>query len=268
MKNKLFLLIAIIVIVVVGVNNYRLNTTVNNSVEEVSVNETDSAYPWLNISNDSFSESDLQWSGSKQGAYRNTAVYQSYPSLDIKINNYENKSDRLIYKSMDDIKNEFKDKQIEINNNQNIPEGDRINLFDFWRNGIRIKNSYTEYGKLSTNYYPERYIQNLDMYDVDGDGLKESIVLLNYSDSADSGSTSTDIIEDGEIIFSVNESQSSIVQAETNNGFYIEWRIPDDQSPHCCDAGFMRTRFVYEDSMFKPLYEQEVRYVKVGAEEL
>lgn len=267
MRNKLFLLIVIIIITVIGINAYRSNTLVNNSVEKTTFKETDSEYPWLNISNKYFSESDFQWSSSEQSAYRNTAVYQSYPRLKTKISEYENKSDSLIYKSMDDIKNEFRDKQIEIDNNQDIPEGDKTNLFDFWRNGIRVKNSYTEYGKLATNYFPEKYIQNLDMYDVDDDGSKEMIATLNYTSSADSGSTSADIIKNGKIIFSINESQSSIVQAETNNGFYVEWRIPDDQSSHCCETGFIRTRFVYENNTFKPLYEQEVRYIKVGSNE-
>ena len=267
MKNKIILLLIITIIVMVAVNINRSNNLVNNSTEVQTIKTTDSVYPWLYIPKKYFSESDLQWSGSEQGAYKNIAVYQSYPSLETKIKNYENKSDSLIYKSMDDIKNEFQDKQTEIDNNQNIAERDKINLFDFWRSEIRVKNSYAKYGTLSANYFPEKYIQSLDMYDVDGDGKKETIVILNYSDSADGGSPTADVVKNDKVIFSLREINSNIVPAETNNGFYAEWRIPDDISPHCCDEGFMRTRFVYEDDVFKPLYEQEVRYIKIGIDE-
>lgn len=270
-KTRVCTLIIIALLFVIGYLANKVNT---KNIAELPIKSEDTPnqlvddkQAWLNIPYKYFSAEDLQWAGTNQVAYKNIAVYQSYPSLETKIKNYDNLSDNLVNRTMTDIENGFKSKQIEIDNNLNILEGDKINLFDEWRNSTIVQSSLNRYGKLNMHYFPEKYIQLMDTYDVDDDGNKETVFTLNYTDSADGGSTSTDIIKNGKIIFSINESQSKIVQAETNNGFYVEWGIPDDQSPHCCEAGFMRTRFVYEDHIFKPLYEQEVRYIKVGTED-
>ena len=91
------------------------------------------------------------------------------------------------------------------------------------------------------------------------------IVSYNYYGRASGGSTRTDIIKNDTIIFSLGEDESYIKPADTNNGFFVEWRIPDD-TPRCCPEGYRRTRFVFQDGKFIPIYEQEIRYMKVGSE--
>ena len=117
---------------------------------------------------------------------------------------------------------------------------------------------------LVTNYLPDYYIAYLDEFDVDGDGKKETIVNYNVTGAADAGSYNSDIVKGDQIVFSVREDNSKIIPADTDNGFYVEWANGEFGSPRCCAEGIMRTRFVWRDNEFAPIYEQEVRYLKIG----
>ncbi len=74
----------------------------------------------------------------------------------------------------------------------------------------------------------------------------------------------TDIIKGDKIVFSSTEDNSSIVKSENGNGFYVEWNNPKYQYSRCCEEGLTRTRFAYKSHQFIPIYEQEVRYLKIG----
>ena len=114
----------------------------------------------------------------------------------------------------------------------------------------------------------KEWILNLSRvkFDLTGDGNQEKVVVYNSVAAADAGSYHADVIQCDTIIFSVVEDNAAIVPADTTNGFYIEWRSSKDVTARCCPDGFMRTRFVYKDGQFIPLYEQEVKYLKVGKE--
>ncbi len=87
---------------------------------------------------------------------------------------------------------------------------------------VTAESNYEDYGDLSTNYLPERHIQQLDEFDVNLDGISERIVTHNFVGRANAGSYGSDIIEGDTIIFSAIADNASIVPAETPNGFYVE----------------------------------------------
>ena len=215
--------------------------------------------PWLDLPLEYFSSKNIEWGSviNSQGeditdwsevALDNKAVYQSYPTLNITISDFSSESKPLAKKPLESILDEYK-------------------KYEETFTDARIRENYQDYGALATNYLPDYYIAYLNEFDVDGDGKKETIVDYNVTGAADGGSFNSDIVKDGRIIFSVEEDNSSIVPADTNNGFYVEWANGDFGSPRCCAEGKMRTRFVWRDNEFVPIYEQEVRYLKIGKEE-
>lgn len=218
----------------------------------------DSSMPWLNLSKNYFSIDNLQWgsfTGKVEGdinsyddfAISNIANFQSYPIIsNFEIKKYSSEIEELNNKTYDEMYEEF---------NKNNPDS-----FGKWN----VDESYKKFGKLSLHYLPEFYVTSVEEFDVDSDNSNEKIVTYNMTQSATAGSYKTDIIKGNKIIFSTTEDNSSIIESETGNGFYIEWNNPKYQYPRCCEEGFTRTRFVYKDNQFIPVYEQEVRYLKIG----
>ena len=98
------------------------------------------------------------------------------------------------------------------------------------------------------------------------DGKPETIVfyqknnMTNHPELAEK----SDIIKDNRIIFS---GFAKILPAENSNGFYLEtnntlYKYSID--PMCCPSGFYRLRFISENCEFKPVFQQEIRYLKVS----
>ena len=215
--------------------------------------------PWLNLPLEYFSRKNIEWGSviNSDGeditdwgkvALDNKSIYQSYPTLNVTISDYSSEIKPLVKKSFDTILKEYK-KDEEIFSD------------------ARIRENYQTYGALAANYLPDYYIAYFDEFDVDGDGQNESIVYYNVTGAADAGAYNSDIVKNGRIIFSVKEDNASIIPADTDNGFYVEWANRDFGFPRCCAEGKMRTRFVWRDNEFVPIYEQEVRYLKIGKEE-
>lgn len=185
----------------------------------------------------------------KQAALDGTEVYQSYPTTEITIKNYSVEIIPISNKKFSDIKNEI----IET-------EGED----SYWVK--EFEKQYQEYGQMAVHFWDKFLdIEIFDTFDVDSDGIKEKILGLNSVGRADGGSYNVAIVKGNNVIFSVDEDNSFILPHETGNGFYVEWRNPTDESARCCSTGFLRTRFVYEDGKFVPIYEQEVRYFMVGS---
>lgn len=206
-----------------------------------------------------FSVKDVQWGSAGKGpgdkitdytqvGLLNKAVYQSYPSTEITIKNYSSETKPLKIKNIDEIMQTF-------TKSETAGFGKTL-----------VEDSYQKYGSLDTNYLPSDYITDLEKFDVDDDGVLETIVTYNFVGSADAGSYRSDIIKGNNIIFSVQEDNASIIQADTSNGFYVEWKSADDPTPRCCPNGFKRARFIFKDGKFTPIYEQEVKYLKIGKE--
>jgi len=227
--------------------------------EEPSKYDPYNNYPLLDLPMEYFSKEDIQWGSVlpetigktireySQVALENKAVYQSYPTTKITIEKYSSETRPLQIKPLSDIKAEMKNQ---------FPPG------SLWIQ--EADDNYKEYGDLATHYFPNFHISLLDQFDVNDDGIKEKIISYNFVGRADGGSYQTDIIKGNNIIFSVQEDNSSIVPADTLNGFYVEWRSPEHSAPRCCEPGYFRTRFIFKNGEFIPLYEQEVGYMFVG----
>lgn len=181
-----------------------------------------------------------------QAALDSKETYQSYPTTTTTIKEYSSEIIPLTTEKFSDV---FK--KIQEN------EGDS------WLEVI--KDNYRDYGQMAVHFLKSYMdIEMYETFDVDGDGVKEKILGINSIGRASGGSYGAAIVKGNNIIFSVDEDNSFILPHETGNGFYIEWRNPTDESSRCCQTGYIRTRFVYENGKFVPIYEQEIRYFMVG----
>ena len=232
----------------------------SSEIKETNDLVNEDKYPMLPFELTNFSSKDVR-SGSAtyhkdypQGDIRqygnaylkNEDNYQSYPTTKITLTNYSNRNDLLEFKPLEETL-------------QKILEPSRS-----YKEAL---NTYQEWGKLITHYLPEYLVEDVQYFDVNNDGVNEMMVTYNYYEKADSGLYQSDIISNGKIIFSVNESNSRIFPSKLNDGFYVEWRIPNDDSALCCSTGYMKTRFIWKDGKFEPIYEQEIKYLLVGKED-
>lgn len=234
-----------------------LQSSVNN---QTNIKSNSQSFYWVDLPLEYFSKKDIQWglvgkgTGEKitdytQVALENKTVYQSYPTTATTIKNYSNETKPLKTRSFDEVMQEFS----------------KLESEGFGK--TVVEENYQKYGSLATNYLPSDNIWTLEKFDVDNDGVAETIVSYNFTGAANAGSYRSDIIKGNSIIFSVQEDNASIVPADTIDGFYVEWRSTDDPAPRCCEEGFRRTRFVFKDKKFTPIYEQEVKYLRIGKEQ-
>lgn len=105
-------------------------------------------------------------------------------------------------------------------------------------------------------------IKNAQYFDVDKDGKKEEI--LSYC-TGNHCPDKQDIIKDGKVIFSMSYvGGGSLEKSVTGNGFYANWYADGDLSGGlCCPTGNTRTRFVYKNGIFVPVFEQKIEFVRV-----
>ena len=134
-----------------------------------------------------------------------------------------------------------------------------------------FRNSFeeeiSEYGEWAKRFLPDYTITSLKEFDVDGDGTKEAIIGL--CEGGNHCPHKVIIVKDRSIIFTTTAINGpEIIDTKTSNGFFLHW------SPYLTDGskwdtglsttpGYIKTRFVFEDGLFKPLYEQEVLYFEV-----
>ncbi len=127
-----------------------------------------------------------------------------------------------------------------------------------------------EYGILALRFLPGDNIWIMGSFDVDDDGVDEMILAV-CGDGGNHCPHKVIIIKGDKIIFSTKAGGTGprIVTSGTSNGFYLQWAPwqPGDGGIWdvglCCLPGYMKTRFVYEDGKFIPVYEQEVLYINV-----
>jgi len=73
------------------------------------------------------------------------------------------------------------------------------------------------------------------------------------------GERKFDVDKDGKVIFDASGiDYTRIVPAKDGNGFFLEW----NDNYKMLD-GYMRTRFIYDGKKFVPVYEQQIRYVRI-----
>lgn len=117
-----------------------------------------------------------------------------------------------------------------------------------------MQESLNKYGDVVSMYWPDYLVSSVDEFDVDGDGNFEKIVSMLPPGVNGKGSR-VDIVKNGKIIFSDSDYYAWIEKGDTNNNFFLHWRSGEQ-----FDRGSVeyKTKFVYGDSKFTPVWEQEI----------
>ena len=178
--------------------------------------------------------------------------YQSFPTTDITI-------------SSEDYSNEIKDLPLVKSYKEIFKVGSDGKVEWDWLYKDQIK----EYGDLAYRFIPEGYtIVGLEKFDVDGDGKDETIISL-CGTGGNHCPHQIIVVKANKIIFTLDSGLTGLdlTKNESGVGFYVHW-VPSEgeewDTGLCCPPGYMKTRFVYENGSFKPLYEQKVLYFKVN----
>lgn len=213
--------------------------------QSASINILNSTFPNLNFPLSYFPTDSMVWgnasgSGYSYAVFRGDTSYQSYPTQIITLKDFSTVSTQLTPpKTLSSVLV-----------NSRYPE--------------LMNENYQKYGVLSTIFLPDQFIVSKDEFDVDNDNQKEIIITLGIS-GANHPPQSANIIKNGNVIFSVNGFQPFIKPSGTNNGFFVEWHNDNQLSKGaCCALGAMKTRFVFLNNGFSPVWEQEIGYIKVG----
>lgn len=131
------------------------------------------------------------------------------------------------------------------------------------------KDQIKEYGDLARRFIPENYtIFNIEKFDVDGDGKNETMISL-CGTGGNHCPHKIILVKNNKIIFTAGEEfvGLDLNKSDSGNGFYMHWTPLEGEewdTGLCCPPGYMKTRFIYENGLFKPVYEQKVLYFKVN----
>ncbi|MDP3758678.1 MAG: hypothetical protein Q8Q86_03070 [Candidatus Daviesbacteria bacterium] len=216
----------------------------------------------LNLSMDYFSPDDIIWGSIKsdnveefESASLDKDAFQTYPKSDITLGGYSNSVRDLPFTMQ----------------TEDLFKKDRF------ANDSIIQENYREYGQLALRYLPVNFVSSKKELDVNSDGRVETIITLAGVGSAAGRTLFADIIKDNKVIFRASDDEEKIDKSKkpglyvwidptsTGNGFYVNWHNDQHyQQGLCCPSGHMKTRFVYKDNKFVPIYEQEVIYLKVN----
>jgi hypothetical protein len=130
---------------------------------------------------------------------------------------------------------------------------------DYFREQIK------KYSDVARRFLPYTVITNVEQFDVDTDGLNETIISTcglwgNHCPHE------IMIVKNNKIVFST--FADNLMKSNTGNGFYLHWVPSRDTDKKwdtglCCPPGYMKTRFIFEKGKFNPIYEQEILYIKV-----
>jgi len=131
--------------------------------------------------------------------------------------------------------------------------------FDYEKYGV--DRNYSKYGDLIGGYFSNcwQVIVYDKKFDVDGDGIKE-IIIATTGLGANGGPFDGYVIKNNKIILSFPLQRGDILPAEDGNGLVVKHDIFGET--YACPDGYTLYRIVYENNMFKPIWEQEVRYIK------
>lgn len=201
-------------------------------------------YPYLDLPIKYFPEEDRVWSsGEEQVSFKGESEYRSYPTKQITIKDFTNTHETV---PKTNTLNEILSTALD--------DTEKIVLADAY-------NKYPEY----SGYLPAYFVDLKDSFDVDIDGKNEMILSLGGV-GGNHFPHITKIIKNNEVIFSVEETQPTIEETKTHDGFYVNWSNMYKDFPigQCCPTGSTRTRFVFKDNKFIPVWEQEIKYIKIG----
>lgn len=168
--------------------------------------------------------------------------YRSYPSPAISLEGYQN-----IPEPLPPIKS---DDEIHTPN----PEDDFM--------GSNKQANIDKYGDLARRFVGKAgegwLIDDIITIDLENDGKKEKLISMTKMGANIIGSRNL-IIKDNKVIFSTDpDTFSNIVIANNEKGFFLQW---DDNFKQ--RDGYMVTRFVYDGEKYIPVYEQQIRYVRI-----
>lgn len=179
--------------------------------------------------------------------------YQSFPTTNITVPNKDYSNEIKNLPLVTSYKEIFKD-----------TDGDGKVEWDWL-----YKDQIKEYGDLATRFIPEGYtIIGLEKFDVDADGKNETIISL-CGTGGNHCPHQIIIVKNNKIIFTADTGLTGLdlTKNDSGNGFYMHW-VPTEgkewDTGLCCPPGYMKTRFVYENGVFKPVYEQKVLYFTVN----
>lgn len=260
MKISFNVIVATLVIILIGTVIF-FEFESQKPIQEISTDaQSENKYtmPILKLPLSYFSKESIRFGSADtksddEDAYTEAAIdegYHSFPTTTISL-----KSDEY---------NQKKEKLGSIKTDEEIYGGDTD-----W------KDSYPEqiekYGDLARRFLPDTFI-DVKKIDVDSDGVDESIISLCMV-GGNHCPHGIIIVKGDNIIFSTSAGSVDvdIVETKTHNGFYLHWVPGSDDSTDkkwsafglCCSPGYMKTRFVFEDGKFKPVYEQEVLFFNV-----
>lgn len=132
-----------------------------------------------------------------------------------------------------------------------------------------FESQITKYGEYAQRYLPDDVITSIELFDVDNDGVKETIISL-CSLGENHCPHKVVVIKENRILFQTTAGATgpNIIDSGFGNGFFVTWSPWSNNGDKwdvglCCMPGYMKTRFVYENGSFVPVYEQEVLYFRV-----
>lgn len=149
-----------------------------------------------------------------------------------------------------------------------------IKITSIQRSQIKIDNpmiqsavdeNYKNYNAFLAGYFSNKgeAISSVVYADVNNDKVNETIVT-----TANAGQNhpphNAYIIKNNVIILYVPLDSGSIKTSKSGNGFYVENAIRDDGQPYCCPSGYRIYRVIFENGSFKPVWEQDVKYLQFG----
>lgn len=130
-----------------------------------------------------------------------------------------------------------------------------------------VYDEYGEYGTRFLNFEDGSSWGSVGIkeIDIDMDGEKEKIISMRGLWGYIIDTYKIIIVKNDEIIFSIyadRRSLSSLEEVKENNGFYLEWLTANQRCHSSCISpqGYTKTRFIYKDTRFIPIYEEEIEF--------
>lgn len=168
--------------------------------------------------------------------------YRSYPSTNITFKKYSNTPEPLPPIKSDD--------EIHTPN----PEDDFM--------GLNKERNVDKYGDLARRFVGKAgegwLIDDIITIDLENDGKKEKLITM-IEMGANIIAGRNIIVKDDKIIFATDpDTFSQIVIANNKKGFFVQW---DDNFKR--RDGYMVTRFIHDGEKYIPVYEQQIRYVRI-----
>jgi hypothetical protein len=244
--NKIFIAIVSIIVLIVVIFGalYLTPSFRDRNIADKTYKENEDITPTLLLPIKYF-DKDLVLGGTYKGTNSNGDYIYSSAIIDDGARSFPTTSISL---SADYYKQEISDLPL-IKKDKDIFVMEEGIGHDSFREQIKL------YGDWARRFLPMDTITSVEKFDVDNDGLNETIVstcgLWGNGCPHD-----VMIVKNNKIIFQT--SYGIIIPSKTGNGFYLEWE-KSYKDPH----GYILTRFVFEDKQFKPVYEQEVFYIRV-----